>query len=264
MAERNSVLYICAHDAISRALVPRRIRAHHGELCFVSAPFWFLPPDDTSAPARRLVLMAHERAHEHAHEYAHVHARTDTLPSSPDDATAIADIRAGNAAAFERLFHTMYGDLHRYATSLTRNAAVAEELVADTFVHLWAHRHDWDVRASIRAHLFTAVRHRVLHWHRRARLEHRHATEMLTELAMEVPISVPADHEAEWNDIVRLVRAAIAQLPPRTREAYVLHRQHELTYADVARIMGTSAKTAEHQVASALRSLRMMLAQLRP
>jgi RNA polymerase sigma-70 factor (ECF subfamily) len=118
------------------------------------------------------------------------------------------------------------------------------------------------VHASVRAHLFTAVRHRALHWHRRTRLEARHALSMADALAMDVTVAPPPDQAVEWNDVVRIVRAAIAALPPRTREAYVLHRQDTLTYAEVGQIMGTSVKTVEKQVAAALRALRAALAVL--
>jgi RNA polymerase sigma-70 factor (ECF subfamily) len=216
----------------------------------VTAPFWFLPFSHGEAYGRAYT----------ANQSADV--VVPNRPLAPSDAELVARIGASDTAAFETLFRTYYKDLHRYATSLTRDAAIAEELVADTFVALWDRRTHWLVHASVRAHLFTAVRHRALHWHRRTRLEARHAVSVADALAMDVTVTAPADQVAEWSDVVRIVRAAIAALPPRTREAYVLHRQDDLTYAEVAQIMGTSAKTVEKQVASALRTLRAALAVL--
>ena len=218
----------------------------------MAAPYWFLPYDnqgpDAGPPSRRFERS--ERA-------------SDNETVSDNDALLVARIRASDDDAFAQLFHTYYKDLHRYATSLTRNAAIAEELVADMFVALWDRRDGWAIRDSVRAYLFTAVRHRVLHWHRRMRLEARYAADRAEFPEMDMTIEVAPDDAAAWNEVVRLIRSAIAALPPRTREAYVLHRQDELTYGEVARIMGTSAKTVEKQVGAALRALRMALSHMR-
>jgi RNA polymerase sigma-70 factor (ECF subfamily) len=175
------------------------------------------------------------------------------------DAVVVARIRVGDASAFETLFRDYYKDLRRYATGLTRDVDIAEELVADVFVAVWERHAEWRVHHSIRAHLFASVRHRVLHWHRRLRLEARHIVGGEDLLDMAVTVSVPTDQAVEWEEVVRIVRTAINRLPPRTREAYVLHRQDELTYAEIAGIMGTTVKTVEKQIGAALRALRIAL-----
>jgi RNA polymerase sigma-70 factor (ECF subfamily) len=54
---------------------------------------------------------------------------------------------------------------------------------------------------------------------------------------------------------VARVRRLASQLPPRTRQAYSLYYEHELSYAEIAEIMGTAVKTVENQLARALRLL---------
>lgn len=66
-------------------------------------------------------------------------------------------------------------------------------------------------------------------------------------------------------ELAEVLEAAIARLLRRVREAYVLQRQHGLTYAEIAVEMGVSRKTAEIHLGRALKMLREELAPfLRP
>jgi RNA polymerase sigma-70 factor (ECF subfamily) len=49
--------------------------------------------------------------------------------------------------------------------------------------------------------------------------------------------------------------AAIADLPPKTRRAFELHKLRGLTQEETARALGVSRKTVEKQISSALQRL---------
>jgi RNA polymerase sigma factor (sigma-70 family) len=53
----------------------------------------------------------------------------------------------------------------------------------------------------------------------------------------------------------RRVMAAIDSMPPRRREAFMLHRVDELTYAQVARRMNVTIKAVEKHIHLAMRQL---------
>lgn len=61
------------------------------------------------------------------------------------------------------------------------------------------------------------------------------------------------------RDRLDRVVAAIEALPPRTREAFVLHRFEELKYHEIAARMGVSASTVEKHL---MRALHMLAATL--
>jgi RNA polymerase sigma-70 factor (ECF subfamily) len=52
----------------------------------------------------------------------------------------------------------------------------------------------------------------------------------------------------------------VEALPPRCRQAFLLRRQHGLSYAEIAQVMGIAPKTVEVQIGAALRTLRARLA----
>jgi RNA polymerase sigma-70 factor (ECF subfamily) len=68
-----------------------------------------------------------------------------------------------------------------------------------------------------------------------------------------------ADDDVEMHELTEKVQQAIAHLPDRTRQALVLHRQHGLSYAEVAAAMGISPRTVEVHIRRAFQALRISL-----
>jgi len=62
------------------------------------------------------------------------------------------------------------------------------------------------------------------------------------------------------NDVVHAVRAAIARLPEQQRMALVLAKYHELPYAEIATVLGSSEKAVKSLVHRARENLREVLA----
>ena len=55
------------------------------------------------------------------------------------------------------------------------------------------------------------------------------------------------------------LRVALSQLPPKTREAFILHRYEEMTYAAIAARMNISTKAVDHAIQRALKHLARAL-----
>src|SRR5206468_9508222 len=73
-----------------------------------------------------------------------------------------------------------------------------------------------------------------------------------------------ADAGVEARELADAIDAAVDRLPDRTREAFVLHRKHGLSYAEVGEAMGISPRTVETLIRRAFRSLRTQLVQFLP
>ena len=180
---------------------------------------------------------------------------------SVDDAALLAGIRAGEEASFELLFRSYYGRLHLYAEGYVRSPEVAEDLTVEVFARIWERRADWEVHGSIRAYLYAAVRNEALMHVRRRRMLARMHSDPAFDLrppGMGAPGPAP-DASLEAEELTLAVEAAIARLPERSREAFVLHRKHGLSYAEVAAAMGISPRTVEVHVSRALKALRVNL-----
>ena len=171
-------------------------------------------------------------------------------------------IRAGEEAAFEQIFRAYFDRLQAYAERYVREPEVAEEVVANVFVRLWAQRAEWHVRESLKSYLYAAVRNQALMW-----LDHENVVNRTRKLGEQEQRSpgmgqapASAEEELQAAELAAALEAAIDRMPPRVRDAYVLSRQHGLTYAEVAEEMGISPKTVEIHLGRALKMLREDLA----
>ncbi len=182
------------------------------------------------------------------------HQTVFALP--PDDASLIVRVRSGDYAAFNNLFHTYYGQLLTFALRLTGTPDLAEDIVQDVFVSIWERRTEWHATSGLTAYLCGAVRNRV-----RQDLRQRATHE---RLAPHVDAHAPTDPEtaAHAAGIDDAVARAITRLAPRCQAVYTLRWYDQLTYPEIAHILGISVKAVEAHVTTALQTLRRSLRRL--
>src|SRR3546814_807043 len=68
----------------------------------------------------------------------------------------------------------------------------------------------------------------------------------------EPAVSPDQHHGIEAEDVMRAYRRALAELPDRTREVFLLHRVDELAYREIGEKLGISIPTVQYHVARAL------------
>jgi RNA polymerase sigma factor (sigma-70 family) len=137
----------------------------------------------------------------------------------------------------------------------------ADDVAQDACVRV-LDRQPHNVRDPLR-YLFRIARNLVID-RRRKRVRDAALSDSLA--VIEFGSNYPADPErilAGKQDLERVL-AAIACLPPRCREAFMLHRFDGLSYAAIARRMGVSTSMVEKHIAEAmLRVTRAAVAQER-
>jgi RNA polymerase sigma-70 factor, ECF subfamily len=93
---------------------------------------------------------------------------------SDDDVTLLQRVANREAAAMRALFDRHAPALLRFATTLSRDRALAEDAVQEAFASLWQHAGGFRGESSARAWLFTITRNAV---HRRFRRKSDRSTE---------------------------------------------------------------------------------------
>lgn len=167
-----------------------------------------------------------------------------------------------DADSFEVLFRQHYSRLCELVNGYVRSRDVAEEIVQDLFLTLWAKQRSAGSTELTAAYLFVAARNRALkhlrHGRVVARVHEQEASEQSERAAG------GTDHELRYREAAAAVEAAIAELPDRCREIFVLSRRQHMSYAEIATALGISVKTVEVQMWRALRKLRDALAEYLP
>jgi RNA polymerase sigma-70 factor (ECF subfamily) len=153
-------------------------------------------------------------------------------------------------------FHEVYerhsAAVLRFASGLTGNHAVAQDLTSEAFVRLWTGGDRIRVE-TVRAYLFTIVRNLYRSDLRRS----WRAAPLDPEMPDPVDrITGPVERRSD----VAAVRRALKQLSVDDREA-VLMRAGDMSYEDIARALGVSggaAKVRVHRSRARLARLRNM------
>lgn len=171
-------------------------------------------------------------------------------------------IRKGNRQAFERLFRAHYEALYRFALGYVEHPRVAEDLVQDVFFDLWQGRRSLDVKRSLKAYLYGMTRNRALKHLRRQRVRARWTAPGAFRETVAAAVTEQADQVLRRKELEREAEQAIATLPERRRQIFLLSRHHDLTYAEIAEALDISIKTVETQMSRALKFLRERLAFL--
>ena len=183
-----------------------------------------------------------------------------------EDVRLMLAFRDGDDAAFDALFERWAGKLLRFLERMVRDAAVAEELVQETFLRVHRARARYAPDAKFSTWLYTIASNVARNELRRP---FRRAPHLSTDAERDgAPLELAAE-ESPVDEIVNArregaeVEAALAQLPERQRAALWLAAVDGLPYAEVAKALETSESSVKALVHRARVALAAQLANAR-
>ncbi|MCR8550150.1 RNA polymerase sigma factor [Salipiger sp. P9] len=142
--------------------------------------------------------------------------------------------------------------LRAFALSLTRNGAVADDMVQDTLVKAWTKIGTFEPGTNMRAWLFTILRNTYYSNRRKAGREVSDADGIFTESLSEKPAH---DGRLQLADF----RRAFVQLNDEQREALILVGAQGFSYEDAAETCGVAVGTIKSRVNRARARLAELL-----
>lgn len=217
----------------------------------------------------RVLPPAHDSRRDTAPSSSRVSPRGDSVepPVSPskshrEDERLVALIRAGDHAAFETVFRLHAAPLCTFATQLLHARERAADLVHDVFLSVWRNREQLQIRESLQAYLYRAVRNRALDLIARERVSDRWQAEHVDGQGITAePFATPSiDREIDAKSLTSLLEESLQLLPARRRQIFLLRWKEELSYAEIAQLLDISPRTVEVQMRRALQLLRAHLA----
>jgi RNA polymerase sigma-70 factor (family 1) len=164
--------------------------------------------------------------------------------------------------AFDTLVRSHYGRLCNFVYRFVGSREVAEDIVQDVFVRLWENREAFDITDPL-PYLYQSVRNRAVS-HQRQTVVRERWREQALSVAQERHAASSAASEVEAGEVADAVARAVEALPERCRLVFTMSREQDLSYAEIARLLGISVKTVETQMGRALKSLRARLAGYLP
>ena len=153
-----------------------------------------------------------------------------------------------------------FGDgIYRFALVSMGDAEIAADIRQQVFLEAYRDLETYARRASVASWLFGIARHRCLD---AVKAKRRWSTRFTSDDTAECADDHPApDRQIDRGRVLHALRACVARLAPASRQAVLLRYRDELSYHEVAAIVGDSPSTVEQRVRRALPKLRSYLAE---
>ena len=168
-------------------------------------------------------------------------------------------IRKGNLTTYEKLFDDYYVYLCYIALEYVKDKQIAEEIVSDVFFVLWEKRESIQITHSVSAYLIRAVKNKCINHNLHIKTEQRLIQNLIESQSYN---NFSDDYQLSHlfvNDLTLKIKRSINELPEQCRQIFLLSREEELKYEDIAVKLNISINTVKTQMKIALSKLRVSL-----
>lgn len=129
----------------------------------------------------------------------------------------------------------------------------------DLFASLWLKRETIEIRQTVAAYLFTAIKYKVINY-----IE----SHIVRENYLKVLKKTVEDYDNSTNekiyshDLQNCIDQGINTLSPKVKEVFELSRNENLSIKEIASKLNVSDQTVKNQISKALKTLKLHLNQL--
>lgn len=190
------------------------------------------------------------------------------MPSNPDpDADLMLRVKRGDHAAFTELVDRYKQPVMNLVYRFLRDATEAEDLAQNVFVQVYKSSSRYEVSARFSTWLFTITRNLCLNEIRRRSRHpadsldassHPESDEQPARQFEDIKTALPADALLQ-GELERKINQAIDELPETQRTAILLCRRDDLSYEDIARIIGCSLSATKSLIHRGRETLKQKL-----
>jgi RNA polymerase sigma-70 factor, ECF subfamily len=173
-------------------------------------------------------------------------------------------IKKGELNALEQVYKTTYRSLVYYASELTGQANLAEEVVQDVFLNIWQNRSELTINGSFKAYLYQSVHNHALNVIRQQKSKKESVNTLISDNTWEF---ISETYDLNDNMIDRIyayetevrIEQIINSLPEQCRKVFLLSRFECLNNNEIAAHLGLSVNTVRAQIHTALKKIAFAL-----
>lgn len=183
-------------------------------------------------------------------------AKGCAIPMSFNEINLLHLLKQDDHKAFDAIFHLYYARVFNLAYRFLRSSSEAEEIVQQTFITVWENRQNIDLEKSFGGFILSIARHQCLNQLKKAVYRQRF-------IDLSLQNSEAAENNSEtilnFEELQQLLKKAISELPPKRREIFILSREQELSYKEIAARLKIKESTINTQISKAIEFLRQRL-----
>jgi RNA polymerase sigma-70 factor (ECF subfamily) len=175
------------------------------------------------------------------------------------DLELVQQLKQGNEKAFEQIFNKYFEGLCLFAESIAKDHEIAQDIVEEIFLHLWVNCKVRPIEISVKSYLYQSVYNNTIKYLSRKQkneipvrdFELSNTTNVNQFLTSDYPIANLIAHELE-EKAIEIINA----LPDQCRQIYLLNRDEDLKYQEIAERLQITVGTVKTQMSRAFSKLR--------
>ncbi len=195
--------------------------------------------------------------------------KTPIMPNHlENEATLVANARAGNAEAFTSLVNQYERNIYRLALSITANPEDAEDVLQETFIKVYSHLGQFQSKSRFYTWLVRIAVNETLMELRRQRRSHFVSLDELLKIDQDkvLPHEIVARDENPEEcysqlEVQQFLEEALAQLNPAHRMVFVLRHVQDLSTKETAALLDISVGAVKARLLRARLELRERLSK---
>jgi RNA polymerase sigma-70 factor (ECF subfamily) len=164
----------------------------------------------------------------------------------------------GDKAAFEEIFEATSGELYRFARGLSGNDAVAEDIVATTYLRAWQSARSYRVGTNNYRRWLLGIARNQIYDHWRVNNE----TVPISEMDFVAPDISEGQRSA--GEVRGELDRLLATITPDQREVVVLRYIDNKSHEEIGRLLGKREGAVRAQLLRALRHMRKVIRDASP
>jgi RNA polymerase sigma-70 factor, ECF subfamily len=173
-------------------------------------------------------------------------------------------IKNGDENALEKVYKASFRSLVYYATEITGQLQLAEEVVQDVFLKIWQNCSELHIKGSFKAYLFQSVHNHALNIIRQQKTLKESVNLVTNEKTWQF---ISDNYKIDDNLIDKIfsdeteaiIEQIIKDLPAQCRKVFLMSRIESLKNEEIAMQLGLSENTVKTHIYKALQKIALAL-----
>ncbi len=165
-------------------------------------------------------------------------------------------LKRGDEKAFSVLYDSLWENLFGYVVRVLQDKEDSMDVVQDTFITVWQQRDTMEKVTSIKAYIFSIARYKALRY---IRMNIRKRDYLASLLHFLHEYEESPERLLITEELQTIIDIEVSNLPPKMREVFLLSREQQLSYKEIAAKLNISDKTVKKQIGNALKLLRLKI-----
>lgn len=186
------------------------------------------------------------------------------LHTPQEDRQLIEDAVAGSQNAFGKLMRAHIAAVFRFVNRMLHDEVAAEDVTQDAFIKAWKSLRTFDTNKKFSTWIFQIAKNTAIDYSRKRKIvlvSQVETDDGQTSTIESIPDAAPLpDQQVHSAQLAGHIRAAIDQLGPLHSTIVLLHIDEQLTFVEIAEVLGEPVDTIKSRYRRALLKLRELVA----